>query len=90
MYRTILACIASYPTQVRDGPNVTSPLLASYCGDYQQPFSVLSSGDALTVRFVTDATNEGEGLIGFSANYTSIPSKAEISIRTHSYFSCIS
>nr|XP_022295199.1 cubilin-like isoform X1 [Crassostrea virginica] len=65
-------CSCDY-VQVRDGPNVTSPILATYCGDYPQPFSVMSSGDALTVRFVTDATNEGEGLIGFSANYTSIP-----------------
>ncbi|XP_061188550.1 cubilin-like [Saccostrea echinata] len=59
--------------QIRDGPHISSPIIGRYCGEITQPFSVISSGNAITVEFMTDVNNEGEALNGFSANYTSIP-----------------
>lgn len=64
-------CNCDY-VQVLDGPDPSSPVIGTYCGENRRPFSVMSSGEALTVVFVTDASNEEGGLTGFRANYTSI------------------
>ncbi|XP_062622170.1 cubilin-like [Saccostrea cucullata] len=65
-------CECDY-VQIRDGPEMSSPVIGKYCGEITQPFSVISSGNAITVEFMTDETSEGEALNGFTANYTSIP-----------------
>jgi len=57
--------------EVRDGLDVTSPLLNRYCGSTKAPPNIFSSGRALFVRFKSDSYLRGfDGLNpGFRATY---------------------
>jgi hypothetical protein len=54
-------------SQIFDGTSESSPSLGKLCGP-NTPSSITSSGNSMTVKFVTDSSATGRG---FSASYTS-------------------
>lgn len=57
--------------QVYDGDNVHFPLVGTFCGT-SIPSSFLSSGNLLTLRFVSDGSVQKAG---FNATYRAMPRK---------------
>lgn len=57
--------------EVRDGLDVTSPLLKRHCGSTKDPPTIFSSGRAMFVRFKSDSYLRGPGgsSPGFRAQY---------------------
>lgn len=60
-----------YLYQVYDGANINFPLVGTFCGNSIPPYFV-SSGNFLTVHFVTDSSVQRRG---FNATYRAVPSK---------------
>lgn len=64
----MLVCVSA---QVYDGDNVHFPLVGTFCGT-SIPSFFLSSGNLLTVRFVSDGSVQKTG---FNATYRAMPRK---------------
>lgn len=64
----MLMCVSA---QVYDGDSVHFPLVGTFCGT-SIPSFFLSSGNLLTVRFVSDGTVQKAG---FNATYRAMPCK---------------
>lgn len=64
--------------EVRDGLDVTSPLLNRYCGSTKAPATIFSSGRVMFVRFKSDSYLRAfDGVIpGFWASYFAIRVKS--------------
>lgn len=62
-------------SQVYDGDNTHFPLVGTFCGT-SIPSYFVSSGNLLTVHFVTDGSVQRRG---FNATYMSMPRKRSVS-----------
>lgn len=60
-----------YLYQVFDGDNINFPLVGTFCGDFIPSYFV-SSGNLLTIHFVTDSSVQRQG---FNATYRAVPCK---------------
>ena len=60
-----------YLYQVYDGDNINFPLVGTFCGN-SIPSYFISSGNMLTIQFVSDSSVQRRG---FNATYRSMPSK---------------
>lgn len=60
-----------YFCQVFDGDNENFPLVGTFCGNFV-PAHFVSSGNFLTIRFVTDSSVQRRG---FNATYSAVPRK---------------
>lgn len=60
-----------YLYQVFDGDNVHFPLVGTFCGT-SIPSYFVSSGNLLTIHFVTDSSVQRQG---FNASYSAVPCK---------------
>lgn len=69
-----------YLSQVYDGDNMNFPLVGTFCGT-SVPASFISSGNFLTVHFVTDGSVQRRG---FNATYREVPCKKHFDTALHS------
>lgn len=70
-YTTLLSL---YLYQVFDGDNIHFPLVGTFCGT-SMPSYFISTGNILTVHFITDSSVQRRG---FNASYSAVPCKIRI------------
>lgn len=66
-----MSLIYVYLYQVYDGDNINFPLVGRFCGN-SIPAYFVSSGNFLTIHFVTDSSVQRQG---FNATYRAVPCK---------------
>uniref|UniRef100_A0A3Q4HHJ3 Cubilin (intrinsic factor-cobalamin receptor) n=1 Tax=Neolamprologus brichardi TaxID=32507 RepID=A0A3Q4HHJ3_NEOBR len=76
---TSTTCRYDY-VRVYDGDNMNFPLVGTFCGT-SVPASFISSGNFLTVHFVTDGSVQRRG---FNATYREVPCKKHFDTALHS------
>lgn len=60
--------------QVFDGPNVNSPLIGTYCNSILPPATLTSTGNSVTLRFISDGGVTNQGFeINWSCNLPTNP-----------------